>query len=159
AQILGPMGEMSIRGIPVDRALKERATSEAEAELKSLQDALTDPSVNLNSPKQKLEFLRRKGFRIPVKKGKETTDKLAIKKLRVKQPEDPDLSIILKISEKQKELSSYLRVGTQEDGFVRYSLDPLSTETGRAAAKKDPWDGGLNIQTVPKHLRKLFRFP
>src|SRR5690606_3205882 len=61
AQILGPMGEMSIRGIPVDRALKERATSEAEAELKSLQDALTDPSVNLNSPKQKLEFLRRKG--------------------------------------------------------------------------------------------------
>lgn len=159
ARLYDPMGEMAVRGVPIDARLQAVEAAEAELRLADLQASLTDPSVNLNSPKQKMTFLRGKGFRIPTKAGKETTDKLAVKKLRQKYPDDPDLPILLEVSERQKELSSYLRVRTQPDGAVRYSFDPLSTETGRSAAKKDPWDGGLNIQTVPKGLRKLFRFP
>jgi DNA polymerase-1 len=77
-------------------------------------------------------------------------------KLRLRDPESTMLNNLIRYSEKAKELSSYLQYAYDDDGRMRYTLSVHGTETGRMSCYKDPWNRGLNIQTVPKHLRHQY---
>jgi len=59
------------------------------------------------------------------------------------------LQLILKLREKDKLLSSYLKV-TLSDGKIRSMYRVDGTESGRLSAKKFVDDSGLNIQTIPR---------
>lgn len=75
---------------------------------------------------------------------------------------------ILKIRGIRKEISSYLGVSIQKgkpagfsrledpDGRIRGSISVGGTETHRFSHSKTLWDSGVNLATVPKHLRKMY---
>lgn len=163
----GPALEMSWRGLPLDVAERERLANEAELRMKTLSDGLSVASeqvlgkpLNTRSPVQVKAFLNAVGYkRLPFMDGKETSNKGALMKLRLKSPKCPHLNALIEVSEVQKELSSYLRFEYSDDMRVRYTLNLAGTETLRGACYKDPWDRGLNAQTIPSGLKSMFRAP
>lgn len=158
------VAEMCSRGLPVAHSVRLRMKADLEGELYTL-SAKLPTGFNPNSPKQKLKFFKDKGYAIPktrVAGGhgyRETTDELSLKKMRLKHPEDSDIETLLLMAKAQKALSSYVDIETHEDNRLRYSLNITGTETLRFACHKDPWDRGLNAQTLPKKYRGMFVAP
>lgn len=158
------VAEMCSRGLPVSSAVRLRMKADLEAELQALKAKLP-PEFNPNSPKQKLKFFKDKGYLIPkvrdAKKGgfRESADELSLKKMRLKHPDDTDIETLLSMAKAQKALSSYVDIECHDDGRLRYSLNITGTETLRFACHKDPWDMGLNAQTLPKKYRSMFVAP
>lgn len=155
--------EMCLRGLPVDGAAQAKAIADAESKVADLKKQMSS-EINPRSSKQKIAFFKAKGYKIPNKrKGStyaETTDELALKKLRLKHPEDRDIQILLEVIEQESMLSKYLRVQSDPlDGNVRYSLYINSTETGRWSGGLDPWGRGFNSQTLPKYAKKFIAWP
>lgn len=148
--------EMGARGLPCDTATQASLVAEYEARSKELVGRLSQP-INPRSPKAKAQLLKAKGYALPTKKstGKETTDELALKKLRLKYADDTDLQILLEVAGVEKALSSYLRVRTLGDRRIRFMLDAHGTETGRMSCTSDPWDGGFNAQTLTASVKQM----
>jgi len=159
-----PTYEMSMRGLPINRETQAKLTAEYEAKVTELESELSI-KFNIKSSQQKLKFLQTKGFKLPKKRNiktggsRDTADELALKKLRLKHPNDRDLDILLESAKLNKTLSSYLRVGIHADDRVRYSLDPFATKTSRMACRKDPWDMGFNAQTMNKTIKRMIEWP
>lgn len=164
----GPILEMSWRGLPFNVVERDKLAAEAEKRVAELEFTLNEESqkflarpTNPRSPAQVKELLYAAGFkRLPFKGGKETSDKGALMKLRLKRPESKLLTALIDISEVQKELSSYLR--TEYDAqrsVLPYTLYAAGTETMRFSCGKDPWNRGLNAQTIPSHLKSMFEAP
>ena len=109
--------------------------------------------VNPRSPKQMKQMFKDLKIDIPIKKGKETTDKSALVKLRRKYPKQMIIADLIDISKLNKERSSYLGFTYDRDKRIRYSLDGVGTSTGRWAGYNDPFGNGFNPQTVPKKIR------
>jgi hypothetical protein len=114
---------------------------------------------------QKLKLLKDKGYSIPKKRDKETgamkesADEESLKKILAKHPDDTDIPKLLKLAEYEKALSSYFRAELDPlDGFLRYAIDPLSTETMRMSCSLDPWGRGLNAQTCPGYVKEMLRW-
>lgn len=163
----GPAPEMSWRGLPLDVVERERLRVEAQAKLDGLTAQLSEMSqkfmgkpLNTRSPAQVKTFLWHVGYkRLPFIDGKETSNKGALMKLRLKNPKCPVLNALIEISEVQKEISSYLTFEHDPDNRVRYTLNLAGTETLRGTCYKDPWDRGLNAQTIPGGLKSMFKAP
>lgn len=163
----GPVLEMSWRGLPLDTAEMKRLHDLALERVEGLERALNAESekllqreTNPRSPLQVKTLLAAAGFkRLPFRDGKETSDKGALMKLRLKSPDSKLLAALIDISEAQKELSSYLRFEYDPDERLRYTLYATGTETHRMSCSKDPWNRGINAQTVPSHLKTMFRAP
>ena len=159
-----PITEMCARGLPVDVSVKERMHAELTAEIERLRSSLSQP-INPNSTKQKLELFRAKKYKLPRVRSKQAggmrdaADELAIKKLRLKHPEDTDLDVLLKYAKAQKSLSSYVNAKIHKDGRLRFSLLATGTETLRFSSGKDAWGYGLNAQTLPKKFKSMFTAP
>lgn len=158
--------EMCWRGLPVDAGRRANliATTEAElvrenALLSGLAEAATGKPLNSRSPKQVKEFFKAKKYKIPIKKGKETTDATALMKLQQRYPRDESIKLLLSLSEKNKSMSSYLKPRPYSDGRFRFSLNLHGTEPGRWSCRKDPWDNGINAQTISSGLKKMFVAP
>lgn len=159
--------EMSWRGLPVDSAKREAVRLELDGEIAKLGGRLNEIAApflggkefNPRSHIQVKELLKRKGYRIPVKHGKETSDVTALLKLSQKYPNDEGLKILIELSEKNKRVSSYLKPSPYADGRHRYSLDIHGTEPGRWSCSKDPWGNGLNAQTIPSAVKKMYQAP
>lgn len=151
--------EMAARGFPLNADAQARLIAEYEARSQALVAGLSR-EINPRSPKAKLELLREKGYVIPTKRktGKESTDELSLKKLRLKHPQDGDLRALLEIAGIEKALSSYLRVRTLDDKRIRFMLDPHGTETGRMSCSNDPWYGGFNAQTMTDYVKGMIEF-
>lgn len=151
--------EMGARGLPLSTLKRTELISEYEALSAGLVSKLTVP-INPRSPKAKLKLLKDKGYALPVKRatGKESTDELSLKKLRLKYPEDGDLKALLEIAGIEKALSSYLRVKVLEDNRIRFMLDVHGTETGRMSCSNDPWGGGFNAQTMTSYVKKMIEW-
>lgn len=151
--------EMGARGLPLNKTSQTRLIAEYEAKSASLVAALSK-EINPRSPKAKADLLKSKGYTLPTKRstGKETTDELGLKKLRLKHPNDKDLALLLEIAGIEKALSSYLRVKTLDDDRIRFMLDCHGTETGRMSCTKDPWDGGFNAQTMTDYVKKMIEW-
>lgn len=145
--------EMCSWGFPVSQsalaALKKEVSTEADALLVSLRREAGAGGLNPRSPTQVKNFLKGKGYRIPTKKGKESTDEKSLKKLRLKYPADESLSTLLRLAKLNKAHSSYLSFVPWADGRMKYQLIAAGTETMRMTGYCDPWDGGFNPQTAP----------
>ena len=150
------VAEMGARGLPLNSDSQARLIAEFEARSATLVKELSQ-EINPRSPKAKLKLLKEKGYEIPIKRatGKESTDELSLKKLRLKHPKDKDLQILLEVAGVEKALSSYLRVKTLGDKRVRFMLDAHGTETGRMSCSSDPWNGGFNIQTMTFEVKQM----
>lgn len=155
------VAEMCSWGIPLSpdrlRGLQceiDQKLNDVLAELKKEEGAT---ELNPASNKQVKAFLAGapRNYSIPkkydskTKKYKPSTDEKALKKLRMKYPEDQALTHLLGISKLAKAKSSYLSFTYDTDLRMRYSLTAGATETMRMAGYKDPWGHGVNPQTVP----------
>ena len=151
--------EMGTAGLPLNYAAQSRLIAEYETRSAELVRQLSQ-EINPRSPKAKLGLLRAKGYEIPKKRktGKESTDELSLKKLRLKHPEDTDLKALLEIAGIEKALSSYLRVKTLPDSRIRFMLDAHGTETGRMSCSIDPWGGGFNAQTMSGYVKQMIEW-
>lgn len=159
ARLFNPVYEMCARGLPLDIGKQKQLIAEYEAKSAELVKQLSVP-INPRSTKAKAKLLKEKGYVLPTKRatGKESTDELSLKKLRLKYPNDKDLQILLEIAKIEKALASYLRVKTFPDNKIRFMIDPCSTETFRMSSGKDPWDGGFNVQTLTEEARQMIEW-
>ncbi|HUR98764.1 MAG TPA: DNA polymerase [Pyrinomonadaceae bacterium] len=155
--------EMCWNGLRVDETERQRLKSETEGkiaelttQLNSAATSIVGKEINPRSPMQVKELLRAARMRLPVKDGKESSDKEALMRLRLKHPDSPILTPLIRLSEEQKKLSSYLSFTYDPDGRMRYSLNVHGTEPGRWSGYCDPWGNGVNPQTVPRDLRSMF---
>lgn len=160
ARLFDCVAEMGTHGLPLNTETQQRLIAEYEAKSVGLVGRLSQ-EINPRSPKAKAALLKAKGYTLPTKRatGKESTDELSLKRLRLKHPDDKDLQTLLEISEVEKALSSYLRVSTLPDRRVRFMLDCHGTETGRFSCTKDPWGGGFNAQTLTGYVKQMFEWP
>lgn len=161
-----PAAEMCWRGLPVDLERHSRMRVGVDSDIASLNGRLAnltgssaDKPLNSRSPKQVKEFFKSRGWRLPVKKGKETSDVTALLKLQQKYPSDEVIPILLQLSEKNKLISSYLKPKPYSDNRYRFSFNIHGTDTGRWSCRKDPWDNGFNAQTISGELKKIFQAP
>ena len=155
------VAEMCSSGIPVSvsnlHGVRDSVSAEYSTAVRTLQGMDGAESLNPRSPAQVKKFLQadKRGYAVPKKydsatKGyKESTDEKSLKKLRMKYPEDSALPLLLRIAKLGKAQSSYLNFGYDSDNRMRYSLTCGGTETMRWSGHCDPWDGGVNPQTVP----------
>lgn len=157
--------EMCWTGLPIDIEEKNRLTVETEKEILEHVTILNSESIriigkeiNSRSPIQVKELLKTSGYRLPEKRGKESSDKESLLKLRLKDPTSKILTALIKLSELNKRLSSYLNYDFYPDNRLRYMLYNCSTETGRWSGGLDPWDKGINVQTVPSEVKSQFAF-
>lgn len=161
AKLFPCVAEMCCSGIPVSRdkltALRADIEGEYAEALSALRAEAGATDLNPRSPAQVKKFFlsEPRGYAIPkkydskTKKYKESTDEKSLKKLRMKYPEDAAIPALLKLSRLGKLSSSYLNFGYDTDGRMRYSLIAGGTETMRMTGYCDPWDNGVNPQTVP----------
>lgn len=155
-QLAEPCIEMCCTGLIVDEPLRAKTSSGLTTEIETLATQLSTP-LNHRSTKAKQELFKSKGYRLPKKKGKESLDEIAMKKLRAKYPEDTDIQILLKLAKLEKFKSSYADFDYHDDGIVRYSIRATGTETLRFAGGTDSWSMGFNPQTIPKKAKKFFK--
>jgi len=161
-----PVREMCSRGLLVDELVLTQIRKKVADDIKALERSLDELTlervgynVNPRSPAQLKTLLKDMGLRIPIFKGKESTDKKSLIKLKKKHPKEEILNVLLKLAAKNKMLSSYLKFTYDSDKRVRYSLNIHGTETGRFAGYKDERGNGFNPQTVPSFLKKVFAAP
>lgn len=159
SKLFDPVAEMGIRGLPLNEARRTALVAEYEAKSTALVASLSKP-INPRSPKDKLNLLKEKGYAIPIKRstGKQSTDELSLKRLRLKHGGDDDLRILLEVAGIEKALSSYLRVKTLADKRIRFMLDAHGTETGRMSCSNDPWGGGFNAQTMTDYVKQMIEW-
>ena len=151
-------GLVPLKQIKRKRRDPERDTPEVKA-YKTIIEEVPQP-YNPSSGMQNKAILSDLGYRIPTRKGKETSDKLALLKLNRKRPH-PFLTALIEYSSLNKLKTSYANLRLDPDGRCRSSYNIAGTKSGRFSARATPWDTGLNIQTIPRktrdtNLRQLF---
>jgi len=158
--------EMSWNGLPIDQEERQRLREKAEKEIESITKTLDEvaseklgTTINPRSPTQVKALLAAFGYKLPFHQGKESSNKEALMKLRLKDPESKILTPLIKISEWNKQLSSFINYACDNDDRLRFTLYNHGTESARWSSGKDPWDRGLNSQTVPGKLKSQFRAP
>lgn len=154
-----PLLEMCGNGFPLDLERREVLRAETEARISELTSRLHSEvgrELNPRSPKQKMDYVKSLGVKLPKKYDKEkgvyreTADSAALRKILLSRPDLSALRTLGDIASLDKALSSYINFDVREgDPSVRYSLGKF-TETLRLAGGTDPWDRGFNIQTIPR---------
>lgn len=167
------IAEMCTRGLPLNvetlKKLQTEVTTKIVDETKKLVE-FTGQDINPRSPKQIKDYYNGKGYKLPKKRNPgtgtwvESTDQMALKKLRLKYPADKSLAHLLNISTLNKAKSSYLDFKFWPDNRLRYMLNGCGTETLRWSGSKDILWGGINPQTVPNgakgiNIKAIFEAP
>lgn len=155
-----PILEMCSNGLPLSLQTREELRHSLTERISRLTTDLHREAgfeFNPRSPKQKMSYLQGLGVKIPKKYDrttgtyKDTADSTALKKIRLKHPENKTLGILLELSSLEKALSSYINFEVKPgEEKLRYSLNGCGTETLRFSGGRDPWDRGINIQTIPR---------
>lgn len=158
--------QMSWQGLLIDQTERARLREDTSKKILELETVLNFEStkalgetINPRSPVQVKKLLLACGYRIPFSKGKESSNKEALMKLRLKDPESKILTPLIRIAEENKKLSSFIDYQCDADNKLRYTLYNAGTESMRWSCGKDPWDRGLNAQTIPAKLKSQFIFP
>lgn len=115
---------------------------------KEVQESI-DREFNPSSPEQVKEILTTIGYKVPTKKGKESSDREALLKLNRREPH-PFITNMLQYQRYQKLKSSYADIVLDADGRCRFSYKIAGTISGRFGCEKTLFDTGLNIQTIPR---------
>lgn len=164
-RLADPVIEMCTNGIPLSvskmNALREETDKKLAEIITEIKTELNDPTINPRSPKQLKAALKSRGYNLPTNRdkatgeSKESTNAKAIKKLRIKNPNDKLLPALLKFSETNKFKNSYLNITWDFDDKIRYLLNAVGTETGRMSGKKCAIGNGYNPQTGPSELKAV----
>lgn len=164
--LTAPVAEMCWRGLPVDSVERERLQGETKTRIDLLTTQLNAEAttllgkpVNPKSPTQVKNLLKAAKMKVPMKMGKESSDLESLMRLQLKYPESKILPPLIQLSSEQKLLSSYLSFAHDDDARMRYTLRLLGTENGRMSCNNDPWDRGMNAQTIPSEIKSIFRQP
>lgn len=159
--IIEPCCYMMERGVRVDIANLRQSRIEMEAECKSMRAQLEQlaPGLNVNSPKQLIEYfyvtLGNKA--ITNKQHKITADSEALKKLiRRDGKGTKEARLILEIKKREKLISTYLTdIKFDEDNRVRCSYNPAGTTYSRLSSSKSIFGSGMNLQNWPHSMLRF----
>lgn len=180
-KLFEPLVYMQERGIAVNHDNLNKLKKEAEEEIATLKEELTEimGDINLNSPKQLMEyFYIKKGipaFKKSVKRntGKretvETIDKKALKRLAMgTQSRKPmeEASKILRLRYVSKRYSTYYCVKLGDDGRFHMGFNPTrsskggdeegGSRQGRLSSTKTIFGEGMNSQNQPIEMKQVF---
>jgi DNA polymerase-1 len=159
-----PILEMQCRGVLVDQEKRREVYSLYDAQRVRLEEqfayilnkGMGIPTINVGSWQQKQYLLYDVLGLPPVKKrGKITTDRSALEKLRGNFYAEPICNHILSLQDVRKKLG-FLKTGIDSDGRIRTSYNIGGTDTGRLSSYESCFGSGTNLQNVTGEMRSIF---
>lgn len=163
--LVNPLLSIQHRGVRFDEERRKDLKKRYTKEVTSLQKDLNKKvgyELNINSYPQMTEWLYNElGLPKKVRKRKATgkttlaADEEALNELYRKHKVE-EIKTVLSIREKNKLLSTYLKVKIDKDKRIRCSYNIAGTETGRLSSSSSTHGIGTNLQNVPEDLRVLF---
>jgi DNA polymerase I-like protein with 3'-5' exonuclease and polymerase domains len=135
--------------------LPEEIKSLKEVPYPVFEKVTTEVEFNPKSPDQVKDVLRGLGIKVPIRKGKECTDDLALKRLADKYPEYPFFNNILEYRKTTKIVDTYCSVKVDPDKKLRFSITIPGTKGSRFSSNKTPWGTGLQAQNLPRNFRQI----
>lgn len=159
-----PILEMECRGVLVNRekissvlVLFEERLATIENSLREILEDGIGVSINWNSPIQLQKLLYETLNLPPVRnKGKITTDRKALEKLRGYFYAECIINHILAIRDVKKKIG-VLRTGIDSDGRIRTSYNIAGTDTGRLSSYQSAFGSGTNLQNITGELRYIYQ--
>ncbi|HEX4501781.1 MAG TPA: DNA polymerase, partial [Scandinavium sp.] len=159
-----PILEMQCRGVLVDQTERTKVYAYYEGirnELQSIFDTIVQEGlgvspINVGSWQQK-QFLLYEVLRLPPvrEKGKITTNRKALERLRSNFYAEPICNHILALQDVRKKLG-FLKTGIDPDGRIRTSFNIGGTETGRLSSYQSCFGTGTNLQNITGEMRRIF---
>ena len=125
-----------------------------------LEEGIGTPAINVGSWQQKQSLLYDVLKLPPVrKKGRITTDRSALERLRSYFYAEPICNHILALQDVRKKLG-FLKTGIDYDGRIRTTYNIGGTDTGRLSSYASAFGSGTNLQNVTGEMRShLYRRP
>ncbi len=160
----GPILEMNLRGVLVDKAkiatVRSRLEQDRDRVLSALNELIVDgcglEPINPGSWQQVQRLLYHDLGINPIrKKGQVTSDRSALEKLRVNFWAEPLINHILCYRDLVKQIG-VLKTGIDRDGRIRTSFAIAGTDTGRFASYESAFGTGTNLQNITPRLREIF---
>ena len=164
----GPILEMSLRGLRVDRERRDEVLSNYRASIKQVSDNLTEIiregiGLELNwrsSAQLKKLFYEVLGLPVIRKRNANgimapTVGRDALENLSNYMIAEPICSHLLFLRDCDKK-RSFLETGIDPDGRMRSSFNIAGTNTGRLASSMSAMGTGTNLQNVDRELRSVF---
>lgn len=152
--------EMMSRGFRLDEGMLDTMRHNAFRDIAETQESFDAQclerigrKISLTSPLQVKNGLKEIGLKLPTSKGKETTDKSALMKLKNKYPKEMLIRDMIKLNELKKKTEEYLNFDYDQDGRARFSLDPSSEETGVWGGGKTIFNKGFDPTEVPRIVK------
>jgi DNA polymerase I-like protein with 3'-5' exonuclease and polymerase domains len=159
-----PILEMEMRGVLVDQEERTKVYAHYEAIRENIQgildtiltDGLGISPINVGSWQQK-QYLLYDVLQLPPvrEKGKITTNRKALERLRSNFYAEPICNHILALQDVRKKLG-FLKTGIDDDGRIRTSYNIGGTETGRLSSYESAFGTGTNLQNVTGEMRRIF---
>lgn len=153
-RLIRPLLYMYGLGIKMNTELLNKKRDRAQEEMVELRKEISEiaghKDLNPNSYKQVKEyFYEELGLDPYRKKGKPTTNELAMKRLSRRGYREAE--IVLEYRGLSKAKGSYYEMEFDDDNRLRSSFNPVGTRTGRLSSSKTIFDTGGNMQnlTVP----------
>jgi DNA polymerase-1 len=156
--LIKPLTFMQSHGLRIDVEAKEKASRQADEELKELQATLESQvgqEINPNSSKQVMAYFYDKKGITPYKNrktGKATVDNKALTRLKIRGFDEA--ATLLEIRALSKLKGTYYDMILDSDNRIRSSYNPVGTKTGRLSSSKTLWGTGGNLQNLPKSFSK-----
>jgi DNA polymerase-1 len=167
--LIGPLWEMSKRGVRVDTAQLGSLRNTLEATILDGTDvlnALNGKVLNVKSGPQVATFIYeklgvpKKGPKTPTGTWKMDDTTLALLLLLcATKVQREGIKLIRKVRESRDLISKFCEIELDDDGRMRCHYDPAKTTTGRLSSRKFyPTGHGANLQNIPKdtRIRRLF---
>lgn len=159
----GPVLEMNMRGMLVDRQRRDQVIREFEVKITHLQGQLWrivkgayDIDLNWRSPLQlKKLFYEEMGYAPVKKKGQVTIDRSALEKLSLNFMARPIVAHLLVLRDLAKKVG-VLKTAIDPDGRIRTSFNIGGTNTGRFSSSFSDFGTGTNLQNIEDSLRSIF---
>ena len=152
--------EMQSRGFRLDESMLETMRYNANRDIEAVTDSFDRSceerigrKVNINSPKQVKDALKEMKIKLPTIKGKESTTKASMMKLKNKYPKEIIIRDMLKIDQLKKKTEEYLNFTYDPDRRIRCSFDLSSDENGVWVGKKTIFDKGFDATQVPSIVK------
>lgn len=164
----GPILEMSLRGLRVDRARRDEVLQQYRSDIKHVGDQLTEIirdgiglDLNWRSPTQ-LKKLFYEVLSLPVTRKRNangimapTVNRDALENLSNYLIAEPICLHLLFLRDCDKK-RQFLETEIDSDGRMRSSFNIAGTNTGRLASSFSPEGTGTNLQNVDRELRSVF---
>ena len=155
---------MQSRGVLIDVKNRKKFGAPIKAELYAIRETFkTKYNLNFNiqiGPEQAKKVLKKLNIPIPIRKGKETTDKRALDSLMIRYPDEPFFRLLLEQRKLQKLYGTYVTSPLDDDNRMRTSYDVSGTKGSRLSSSKTLWGTGGNLQNIPRgDFRKMFIVP